>query len=358
MMQNTDNNLDVARLARFLAERGFDLDLKQPPRLLTGGLANLNYAIAVNGRPAVLRRAPAGILPAGAHDMAREHFVLSRLCGKFPEAPESYLLCDDASVIGAPFQIIEFRDGRQVRGEDLFCLSEEEDLPAALPDLLGGLLAKLHAVDPRDCGLQDFGKPEGFAKRNAARWSDRAVDLTRGTRRAERAGDVASMLRDRFADWDGGSPVILHCDFKLDNLLLARGSVRPVALVDWDMATRGDALFDLGTLLSYWSEPDDPPCMLRLKQMPTALPGFPGRSRMAAAYAAASGRSVDDVEAFRALCLLKLAVVFLQLHQRWRSGDLGDDRYAGFEALGLELLDYTHSVAAQLDGNQQRQVPS
>ncbi|MDF1794039.1 MAG: phosphotransferase family protein [Thalassobaculaceae bacterium] len=332
-------------LAAHLAAQGMTLDSDVPARRFAGGLANLNYRISVDGRPAVLRRAPSGPLPPGAHDMAREHRVLHALSPAFPLAPDSLVLCADPEVLGAPFQILEYRDGRTVRGDDLSVLAPGEDLRGALCDLLARPLADLHAVDPAACGLDDLGRPEGFVPRNAARWSARAKELAEGRSEAALAAEIAGWLERKLSGWDRGAVSLLHCDFKLDNMILAPDRLAPVGIVDWDMATRGEPLFDLATLLSYWSEPGDPECLRGLGQMPTALAGFPGRREMAEAYAKASGRSLDGLEEIYVLCLFKLSVIFLQLHARWKSGAIGDDRYARFETLGFDLMTHTWDVA-------------
>lgn len=332
-------------LAAFLAAQGRSLDEHVPAKRFSGGLANLNYRISIDGRPAVLRRAPSGPLPPGAHDMAREHRVLSALSSAFPLAPDSLVLCEDPDVLGAPFQILEYREGRTVRGDDLSELKPGEDLRGVLCDLLAGPLAELHAVDPDACGLGNLGRPEGFVPRTVARWSARAVELAEGRSEAALAAEIAGWLEHRLAGWNTAEVSLLHCDFKLDNMILAPDRLAPVAIVDWDMATRGEPLFDLATLLSYWSEPDDPDCLRELGQMPTAQPGFPSRRDMAEAYARASGRSLDGLDDLYVLCLFKLSAIFLQLHARWKSGTIGDERYARFERLGFDLMTHTWDVA-------------
>lgn len=343
---DTDNwDFDPTPLNRHLAAAGYVLDLNEPARRFGGGLANINYRVVVDGRVMVLRRAPSGALPPGAHDMVREHKVLSRLGRVFPPAPLSIHVCADPEILGAPFQLIEYRAGRAVRGEDLSAIRDDEDLGAGLAEMMAGLMARLHAVDPSECGLGDLGRPEGFVQRTVKRWSGRAVELMAGGAEESLARDVARYLADAFDDWQDRAPTVLHCDFKLDNMILAENSLRPIALIDWDMATRGDPLFDLATLLSYWSEPGDPDCMIRLKQMPTALPGFPSRAEMVEAYRQASGRDLDGLPGMRVLCQLKLAVIFLQLHARWQEGALGDARYAEFGTLGRDLLEYSKDIA-------------
>ncbi|WP_417728495.1 phosphotransferase family protein [Roseovarius sp.] len=339
-------DLDWPALRRYLASKGIMLDLSEPPKRCAGGLANLNFEVIVDNQRAILRRAPHGPLPKGAHDMVREHRVLSRLPAAFPLAPRSFHLCKDPAVLGAPFQLIEFRPGRVLRGDDPGTLAPCEDLPGGLCTLFSDTMARLHSVDPNRCDLSDLSRPAGFASRNAARWSNAAIDICAGTEDAKLADEVAGQVATLFEGWNDAAPAILHCDIKLDNLILAENKLAPVALLDWDMATLGEPLFDLATLLSYWTEPGDPEVMHQLGQMPTGQPGYPSRAEMAVAYAEATGRSLDRLPQLRALCQLKLAVVFLQLHARWRDGALGDARYAGFGDLGIGLLRHARDVAA------------
>lgn len=336
------------RLVKRLDADGFQVEGDRLPERLKGGLANLNYRMDVDGTPVVLRVAPSGEVPPGAHDMAREHKVLSRLAAVFPLAPRSFYLCEDKEIFGAPFQLIEYRGGRSIRGEDLSSIRPDEDLRGSLHEMLADVMARFHSIDAGACGLDDLGKPDGFIPRAAAGWSRRGLLATQGTSEAVLVREISAWLNCRLSDIPEPEPALLHCDIKLDNLILAFDDLTPVAMVDWDMATRGDPLFDLATLLSYWSMPDDPECLRALGQMPTALPGFPSRQDMIDAYVSASGRSVKGLAPIEVLCLFKLGVVFLQLHARWESGALGDARYARFRQLGFELLEHTLNTIRQM----------
>lgn len=312
------------------------------PRRFAGGLANRNYLVQLESGPVVLRRPPPGPLPPGAHDMAREHRILSRLPDALAVAPRSLHLCEDLGVIGVMFQLLEYRPGLVVR--------------AALPEGLAGrgaelaevmlsTLAAVHAVDAGALGLGSLGRPEGYLGRQLAGWRRRGAAV---------AADDAETLRliGELGEWleghavPDGPPALLHGDFKLDNLILDEATLRPAAVVDWDQGTRGDALFDLATLLSYWVEAGDPPEMHALQQMPTAAPGFPSREEACLRYAALTGRDVSDFRFHRVLGLLKLAVIFLQLGALARTGATADPRYAGFGAVGVGVLGFAREVAA------------
>jgi aminoglycoside phosphotransferase (APT) family kinase protein len=223
-----------------------------------------------------------------------------------------------------------------IRGTDISALDNHADAPKRLSGMMVDTLAALHRVDARQIGLEDLGKPDGFIGRAISGWSKRAALVARDDKLHALASDISEwLLRQTFRE---RQPTLLHCDFKLDNLILNPQTLDPVALVDWDMGTRGDPMFDLATLLSYWVEPDDPPALQRLGQMPTAHDGFWRRADVARRYAELTGNNIDDLPGMRVLALFKLGVVFLQLHQQWLNGAVKDDRYAGFGSLGEDIL--------------------
>lgn len=332
-------------LSAYLKAQGFPLGSTGMMERLSGGLANQNYLLNFEAGPIVLRKAPGGVLPPGAHDMAREHRVLSQLHEVFALAPRSFLLCEDRNILGAPFHLIAYRPGRVIHGADLSPLNPGEDLSGNLAEMLADTMARLHALDPAACGLESLGRPAGFIPRAVQRWSKRARELTASTGHHALAVEIERWLTAALGEWPDAEPALLHCDFKLDNIILAQDRLDPIAVIDWDMATLGDPLFDLATLLSYWAEPGDSDCLRRLGQMPTALAGFPDRQSMAKAYASASGRSLAGLEEMFVLCLFKLSVVFLQLHARWLEGTQGDDSYSHFNDLGIALMEHTRAVA-------------
>ena len=332
------------RLAAYLAGQGLSLSPDVQPRQFAGGMGNLNYLIEVDGKQAVLRRPPLGPIPPGANDMKREHRVLSRLWRRFALAPRSFHYCADPDVLGAHFLIMAYREGRAITGADLpEALARSPDAARHLSEMLIRILAELHAVDPAEIGLGDFGRPDGFLMRAIEGWAKRALIAT---------DDQPSPVLAEMRDWllghavADGPPALLHNDFKLDNVLLDSARLRePVAVLDWDQATRGDPLFDLATLLSYWTEAGDPPAMHELAQMPTAAPGALGRTEAAALYARLTGRDLSDFLFHRVLAMYKLAVVFLQLHAQYRRGTVNDPRYEPFERIGNGILEFAHEVA-------------
>ena len=329
--------MDWAAVGAHLARHGLALLPGERPRF-SGGFANRNYKVQLASGPAVLRRPPPGPLPPGAHDMAREHRILSRLPDALGFVPRSLHLCDDESVIGVKFQVIEFRDGVVLGGGSL--PPEYAGRGAALSEVMLETLAAVHAVEPASVGLDELGRPEGFLGRSVEGWLKRGAAVEGGALLEELGAWLrAHAVPDR-------APTLLHNDFKLDNMILDPASLRPAAVVDWDQGTRGDPLFDLATLLSYWTEPGDPPAMHDLQQMPTAAPGFLTREQAALRWAALTGRDVSDVRFHRVLAVVKASVIFLQLHALYRRGTVTDERFAGFGTLGEGLLAFGREVAA------------
>ena len=332
--------LDWSKLTAYLAAAGLAFDRATPPRQFAGGFGNLNFLIRVDGELCVVRRPPLGDIPPGANDMAREHRVLSVLWQQFPLAPRSLHYCASSDVLGAHFLIMEFRPGLVIGGTLPDGLSSQH-VGAPLSAMLVETLAALHSVDPAEVGLERHGRPKGFLKRGVEGWAKRA-DIALGGEASSLVTDITTWLGTHIVD--GGTPTLLHCDFKLDNVILDPSTLTPRAVLDWDMSTLGDPLFDLATMLSYWTEAGDPACMHNLKQMPTAQPGFMTRAELIDAYAQATGRDVSDFQFYRVLTLFKLAVVFLQIFARFRDGTTTDARFADLGRLGNELLAFTHDV--------------
>jgi aminoglycoside phosphotransferase (APT) family kinase protein len=244
-------------------------------------------------------------------------------------------------VLGAHFLVMQYRPGLVI-GAELPPGLDSRAVGGKLGLTLVRTVAALHAVDPGSVGLGELGKPQGFLERTTEGWAKRAMLATTASPRPILDELVEWLRANRVPERE---PVLLHSDFKLDNVVLDPQTLEPVAMLDWDMSTRGDPMFDLATLLSYWSEPGDPQAMHDLRQMPTALPGFPTRREILAMYAELSGRDVSDFQFHRVLGMFKLAVVFLQLHARYRSGGTQDERFASFEQLGHGLLEFTHEIA-------------
>ena len=290
------------------------------------GHSNLTYLVTFGGREMVLRRAPHGAAVKSAHDMRREFDVLSALAPFYSKAPKALAFCDDPSVIGAPFFLME-----RVRGVILRVSQPPPgvDLPPprmrALSEAFVDSLAELHALDVSSGPLASLGKPEGYAARQVAGWTERWIRA--------KTEDVPAL--DAAAAWLAGRlpaasrPALVHNDFKYDNLVLDAGDpTRIVAVLDWEMATLGDPLLDLGTTLGYWIDPDDAPEVRALPFGATLTPGNLSRSEVAALWIARTGRSKADLLFAYVFGLFKIAVIAQQIYRRSAEGHTTDPRFA------------------------------
>jgi aminoglycoside phosphotransferase (APT) family kinase protein len=283
----------------------------------------------------VLRRAPRGASVKSAHDMGREFAVLSAVSPLHSKAPKPLAFCEDASVIGAPFFLMERVSGPILRSASL---PPGVDLPPArmraLSEALVDELAALHALDVSAGPLAALGKPEGYAERQVSGWAARWT--------AARTEDVPAL--DAAAAWLAGRlpaparPALLHNDFKYDNLVLdAADPARIAAVLDWEMATLGDPLFDLGTTLGYWIDADDAPEVRALPFGATLVPGNLARADVAARWSERAGRPGADVLFAYVFGLFKVAVIAQQIYRRYADGATSDPRFAAL-IQGVRIL--------------------
>jgi aminoglycoside phosphotransferase (APT) family kinase protein len=320
-----DERFDAVSLGRWLEGKLEGATGTPLVRQFGGGHANLTYLLRYPAVEYVLRRPPLGPVAPGAHDMAREYRVLSRLWRRFPKAPRAYHLCEDPSVIGAPFFVMERRRGVVVRNTVPARFGGGTD-PVAnrlLSEVVIDTLAELHSVDADACGLGDLGHPDGFLARQVEGWIGR---WERARDDADPAADhVSAWLRERIPT--SLAPTLLHNDWRLDNMAVAVNDPgRCVAVYDWDMCTRGDPLADVGTLMAVWYAPGEMPATLN--PMPTLAPGFMSREEALARYAERSGRDMSGAYWYLVFGTWKLGVVLQQIYIRWRRGQTRDDRFA------------------------------
>jgi aminoglycoside phosphotransferase (APT) family kinase protein len=289
------------------------------------GHSNLTYLLRCGANELVLRRPPFGNQVKSAHDMAREFRVLSRLSKVFPAAPRPYAYCDDESVIGSPFYVMERRRGLILRSPAPTQLALDPDMAGRLSTALVEQLALLHSIDYRAAELADLGKPDGYIERQVSGW----------TKRYEQAqtGDVPEM--NRVARWlaehlPGESrAAVIHNDYKYDNVVLSPDDpARIVAVLDWEMATLGDPLMDLGTTLGYWIEAGDPEELKQTAFGPTAVPGSLTRRELVARYEERTSRAVPNALFFYCFGLFKIAVIVQQIYARYVRGHTRDSRFA------------------------------
>jgi aminoglycoside phosphotransferase (APT) family kinase protein len=204
------------------------------------------------------------------------------------------------------------------------------------------ILIELHNISPNEIGLSKLGRPEGYLERTANGWFKRA-QIMWPAELPKTVHYIMSWLEDNKVAEQ--APVLLHNDFKLDNIIFNPKNLIPVALIDWDLGTRGDPLWDLAVLLSYWAEPDDPKPMLQLGQMPTASIGFPRRQDIIDIYASKSGRDVANIKYYRVLAQFRLAVVFKQIFEKYKEQENLTSNVSRFDSLSLGLLEFAVQVA-------------
>jgi aminoglycoside phosphotransferase (APT) family kinase protein len=303
-----------------------DLDLSGSLEVLQfpHGAANLTYLIRFGPTELVLRRPPFGTLAPGAHDMAREYRVLSRLWTVFDKAPRAYAFCDDRTVAGSDFFVMERRRGEVIRGVIPPSMRHHPDVGRRVGLALVDAMAQLHLLDPDDCGLGDLGRPDGFVARQVAGWKKR-WDLVADPRWDEAMTDLHRRLEASLPT----SPRVsfVHNDLKVDNAMVDPDDPdRVVALFDWDMTTLGDPLVDVGTMLNYWPDPSDPPDVRRASHEGMNRMGLPPRGEVAVRYGERTGIDTSGVAWYEAFAQWKTATVVQQLHHRWEVGDSTDGR--------------------------------
>jgi aminoglycoside phosphotransferase (APT) family kinase protein len=289
------------------------------------GHSNLTYLLRLGDAEWVLRRPPFGNQVKSAHDMGREYRVLSKLCRVYPPAPRPVLYCDDPDVLGAPFYVMERRRGIVLRQQLPPGRVIDPATARRLSTQLIDNLALLHGLDYRAAGLGDLGRPEGYVNRQVTGWTERYARASTDVLPA--IDRVSGWLAERLPPESG--PALVHNDYKYDNLVLDPDDLtRIVAVLDWEMATVGDPLMDLGTTLGYWVEASDPLPLQRAAFGPTSLPGSLTRRELAGRYAKQTGRDVSDVRYFYVFGLFKIAVIIQQIYARYVRGHTRDARFA------------------------------
>jgi aminoglycoside phosphotransferase (APT) family kinase protein len=309
--------LDVAALARFLDVPAETIEITQFP----GGHSNLTYLVKMGDREIVLRRPPFGNTVKTAHDMGREVRMLTRLGPHYDKAPRVVAHTEDASILGAPFYLME-----RVRGVIIRRALPEGASARNISELVIDGLAELHAIDVTEKALLDLGKPEGFVERQVRGWSERYV--------AAQTDEIPDM--PALSKWVSENmpasppPTIVHNDWKHDNLVLSPELNRIVGVLDWEMSTIGDPLIDLGTTLAYWVGTGDDDLLRAVAFCPTTAEGSLTRKEVATRYAEKSGRDVSGMLFYYVFALFKNAVVAQQIYTRYKKGLTKDERFASF----------------------------
>ena len=346
-----EDRFDIDPLREYLRDKlpgaGGPMELMQ----FRTGSSNLTFLMRLNRDEWVVRRPPRGPIAPSANDMNREFRILSRLWQTFYPAPRAMLFCEDADVIGAPFYIMERRKGVVVTLRQPFAPALQGHSPSTYRQMAEAFidtLADLHAVDYQSIGLGGFGRPEGFLQRQISGWMGRW----------EKAKTQEVPLMKKLADWflehqpAPQPPVILHNDFYLHNVMFDAGFPgRIVAVLDWEMASLGDPMIDLGTALNYWRDPDDTPDLLGLSEgyPHTAItPGMLRREQMAERYALRTGRDISGFPYYLALAYWKYATVVEQLYLRYFRGQTTEPRFANYKKYAPVMAREAAKVASPL----------
>lgn len=321
--------IDVEALSRFLDGKVAGTGQFEVQRIRAGH-SNETFFVRRSGHEWVLRRPPRGAFLPTAHDVLREHRVLTALADTPVRAPRPLLACPAESVIGTPFFLMERVDGVVPRTDLPPALDREAERRRVGEELIDAL-AELHAIDWRGVGLDGWGKPTGYLERQVRRWGGQlelATGFTRPLPDLVRAGE---WLADRVPRSPPAS--VVHGDYKLDNVMLAGDPpARVVALLDWEMSTIGDPLADLGYLISFWREADDPPDAVLSEQIDlTRAPGFPSRRELVARYRERTGRDVGELTWYVVLAIWKLAILLEGSFARHRAGVTDDPFFAELE---------------------------
>jgi aminoglycoside phosphotransferase (APT) family kinase protein len=329
MSVRADEQFDYQAMEAYLHTHVAHAEGPLEVRQFGGGHANLTYLLCMGEQEWVMRRPPLGPTLPTAHDMRREFRVLSALATADVPVPRPVVLCEDLSVIGVPFYLMERRHGVVIRDSIPPVIGDDFDKRRQVGEAVVDTLAALHAVDWQAVGLQDFGRPAGYLERQLRRWAEQW----------ERARTRPVPALERVLEWlHQHVPVsqrtsIVHGDYKLDNLMLmVQPPVQVVAILDWEMSTLGDPLADLGWLLSQWPQSGDCATRLGVWWAITAEPGFLQRHALVARYEERTRQRATAIDFYEVLGLYKNAVIIEGIYARFVAGQTRDARFAEFGA--------------------------
>ena len=317
--------LDTAKLEPFLLSNFSGSAGPSAIEQFPSGHSNLTYLVHIGSRELVLRRPPFGSKVKSAHDMGREYRALSKLHPAYPPAPKVLVYCDDESVLGAPFYIMEPIHGVILRRDPPAGLPFSAETARRLSKSFVDNLVRLHALDYESVGLGDLGKPQGYLERQVRGWTERYHGSK--THELPEVERLSAWMNEHMPSTSGAA--LIHNDYKYDNVVLDPADITKIAgVLDWEMCTIGDPLSDLGTTLAYWVDPRDGEGLQRIRWCPSTYPGSLSRTQLAERYARASGRDVSNLVFYLVFARFKVAVIVQQIYYRYQQGLTKDARFA------------------------------
>ena len=336
-------SIDLSKLKPYLAginpSWDADIEVKQFP----SGYSNLTYFLKVGDQEMILRRPPFGAQVKSGHDMNREYTVMKGLKPGFGKVPEVYHLCQDHSVLGCDFYLMERVNGVIVRGKGI-----EEGGETIYPKLSQAWIetfVEFHATDFKQAGLESLGKPDGYVRRQVEGWSRRYKKAQ--TDEVKEIEKTMEWLNQRIPS--ESDHTLIHNDYKYDNVMFSPNDWSSlIAVLDWEMATLGDPLMDFGTSLAYWNEPEDVAIFGKLIQLPTHQAGNPDKLQIMEMYANLSGRDLSNILYYYVFGLFKIAVVVQQIYYRYHHGHTDDKRFA---TLGMAAQAFCFKAQRAIEKN-------
>ena len=344
-MVRPEDMLDGAAVDVFLKERVADLVGMPEIAQFPGGASNLTYLLRYGDRDLILRRPPTGVKAKSAHDVLREAKIMAALAPLYPYVPRILALGEDHSVLGCDFYVMERIVGIIPRRDFPPGLDLTPDATRTLCHNVLDKLIELHALDPAEAGLAGLGKGAGYVHRQVDGWSGRwRSALTDDV--APVPGVVAWLARTMPAS--EVSIRLIHNDFRFDNVVLdATDPMRVIGVLDWEMATLGDPLMDLGGALAYWVQADDEPQFLASRRQPTNAPGMFTRAEVIAYYGEKTGVSVQNFDFYEVFGLFRLAVIIQQIYRRFALRQTTNPRYAAYGEAANNLTRRCQSIIAR-----------
>ena len=339
--------LDAEAVGEYL--RGVIPGLTGSPgvRQYRGGASNLTYEVSFGSDAFVLRRPPFGTKAKSAHDMGREFRIQKLLGSAFPYVPETIVYCSDESVIGSEFYVMKRLNGIILRADFPKDLELDRGRITLLCRHIIDCLIELHQVDTMGAGLGEIGKGEGYVRRQIDGWSRRFRDA-----RTDNVPDFEEVMAWLDANVrDDAATCVIHNDFRFDNIVLDPGDpTKVIGILDWEMATVGDPLMDLGNSLAYWIESTDEPLLKMMRRQPTHLPGMMTRNDVIAYYSEQMGFGEVDFGFYRIYGLFRLAVIIQQIYYRFHHGQTSNPEFAGFYRMVSFLDGYCRRTIESQEG--------